>query len=59
MILGDDQADLEADPSPFGNAKNSRKGQSSSQFPSFLSSLEEQPGQLCVLGLGRLNFPLL
>ena len=24
MILGDDQADLETDPSPFGNAKNSQ-----------------------------------
>ena len=58
MILGDSQTDIEADPSPFGNAKNPT-GQSSSWFPSFLTSLEEQPGQFCVLGVGRLNFPLL
>ena len=27
MILGDNQTDIEADPSPFGNAKNSHRAE--------------------------------
>lgn len=56
MILGDYQADLQI--RVLYGMQRILMGQSSGWFHPFLTSLEEQPSQLCVLGVEGLIFPI-